>query len=139
MFHRLSVVYAVIAWSGLGVGLFLLFSQKEAITSKDVPLPYQGDIDKGGAFYWINSLKTPEEMQDVQNMKVVKFKGMQYEGVEDVTVMVKELGQEKAKRAQVSPDFYLRKKYDIAQVIEDGPSVEEVRARLEAEGKDYML
>ena len=140
MFHRLSVAYAVIAWSGLGVGLFLLFSPKELITDENEnPLPYQGDIDKGGAFYWINALKTPDEMQDLQGMKVVKFKGMQYEGTEDVTVKVKELGQEKARRAQVTPDFYLRKKYDIAQVREGGPSVEEVRARFEAEAKDYML
>ena len=140
MFHRLSVAYAIIAWSGLGVGVFLLFSPKEAIVSKDGdPLPYQGDIDKGGAFYWINSLKTPDEMQDLPSMKIVKFKGVKYEGVEDVTVKVKELGQEKARRAQVTQDFYLRKKYEIAQLSEGGPTVEEVRAKFEAEGKDYML
>ena len=139
MFHRLSVAYAIIAWTGLGVGVFLLFSPKEAIMSNDEALPYQGDIDKGGAFYWINSLKTPDEMQDLKGMKIVKFQGLKYEGVEDVTIKVKELGQEKARRAQVTPDFYLRKKYAIDQVVDGGPTVEEVRARFEAEGKDYML
>ena len=139
MFHRLSVAYAIIAWSGLGIGVFLLFSPKEAIVSNDNPLPYQGDIDKGGAFYWINSLKTPDEMQDLQGMKIVKFQGLKYEGVEDVTVKVKELGQEKARRAQLTPDFYLRKRMEIPQLSEGGPSVQELKEKIEAEGKDYML
>ena len=139
MFHRLSVVYAVTAWSALGVGIYLLFSHKESKDTNDNPLPYQKDIDKGGAMYWINALKTPEEMQDMGRMKIVKFQGLKYEGVEDVTVQMKELGQEKARRAQLTPDFYLRRRYDIPQESDGGPSIAEVREKIEAEGKDYML
>ena len=139
IFHRLSIVYAVVAWSSLGVAGFLLFSKKESIETKNNPLPHQIDIDKGGALYWVNSLKTPDEMQDLAGLKIVKFQGLKYEGVDDVTVKVKELGQEKARRAQLTPDFYLRKRMEIPQLNEGGPSVQEVKDKIEAEGKDYML
>ena len=147
MFHRLSYVYALTVWTGIGCLVYFYYQgsiqtndekRKAEIERGDFkPLPYQGEIDKGGAMSWVNALKTPEEMQNIQQLKVIKFKGVSYQGEEDVTVAAKELGQEKARRQTV--DASLRKRYDIALEKDGGPTNAELRQQFADMGKDYEL
>ena len=147
MFHRLSYVYALTVWTSIGCLVYVYYQgsiqtddeKRKAETEKGdfKPLPYQGEIDKGGAMSWINALKTPEEMQNIQQLKVIKFKGVSYQGEEDVTVAAKELGQEKARRQTV--DASLRKRYDIALEKDGGPTNAELRKQFAEMGKDYEL
>jgi len=142
MFHRMSFVYALSAWTAVGCGIYLMMNEdKEKIDEKkEDALPHQEDINKGGALYWINSLKTPEEMQNIQEIKVMKMKGFSYEGVEDVTVAAKEIGQEKHRRQlKLGQDFFLRKHLGIPLESEGGPTNAEIRQKFKEEGKDYEL
>ena len=140
MFHRMSIFYALTAWTATGFALYLFFTEKENVEVKDQPLPYQSDLDKGGALYWVNALKSPDELQNVQGVKVVKVKGLSSYEVEDVTVKVKELGQERANRQyKLGSDFYLRKRLQIPTVEEGGPTNEEIRQKFKEEGKDYEI
>ena len=143
LFHKISLLYAFTAWTALGVGLYL-FVYSDEIEEKEKKggeeLPYQKDIDKGGAMYWINALKSPEEMQNLQGIKVIKFQGLKYEGVEDVTVATKEIGQEKARRRlEKGSDYYLRKRLEIPMLDEGGPTNAEIREQFIKEGRDYEL
>ena len=143
VFHKLSIAYALMAWTAVGVGGYLYVQpkvKKEGDNSDEGALPYQDDIDKGGAIYWMNALKSPEEMQNIQGIKVVRFSGLSYQGTEDVTVKSKEIGQARARREQAKGhDLYLRKRYSIPTEDEGGPSNAELRDQFEREGKDYEL
>ena len=141
MFHRLSYVYVVLAWTALGVGLIALYKESPADPEKhDNPLPHQSELDKGGALYWMNALKTPDEMMNKQGVTVLKFSGLRYEGKEDATVAVKQIAQEKSRRRQAEGhDFYLRKYNQIPMEKEGGPTNEQLRKQLADEGRDYDL
>lgn len=143
IFHRLSYVYAIVAWSAVGVAIYLAFQPKVEVKEKgssDNSLPFQEDIDKGGAIYWINALKSPEEMQNVQSISVIKMKGFQYQGTEDVTIKSKEIGQERSRRIEMlGHDFYLRKRYEIPLEKDGGPTNAELRQQFADQGKDYEL
>ena len=90
--------------------------------------------------YWIQALKSPDEMQDLKKMKVVRLSGLSFKGVEDVTIMAKDIGQEKNRRLyDKSDDHFLRKRLDILPVEEGGPSNQELREQFIAEGRDFEL
>jgi len=144
IFHRLSVFYAFVTWFGLGLAVYWMVKvrpkENEMIEKEKENLPYQQEIDKGGAMWWINALKTPEEMQDLKQVKVVKLSGLSYQGTEDVTVKAKEIGQQRAREIyEKSDDYYLRKRYQILPEEKGGPTNQEIRDQFKAEGKDYEL
>ena len=141
MFHKLSYLYVLLAWTGLGVGLLALYKETPIEKEKtDNPLPHQSELDKGGALYWMNALKTPDEMMNKQGVTVFKFSGLRYEGKEDATVAVKQIAQEKSKRRQAEGhDFYLRKYNQIPLEKNGGPTNEQLRKQLADEGRDYDL
>ena len=141
MFHRLSYIYVILAWTGFGVGILAMYKESPAPKEEnDNPLPHQSELDKGGALYWLNTLKTPDEMMNKQGVTVIKFSGLTYEGSEDATVAVKQIAQEKARRRQAEgQDFYLRKYNQIPLEKNGGPTNEELRKQLAEEGRDYDL
>ena len=143
MFHRLSYIHVIAAWTGVGVGILLLYKEGQDPNEKeknDNPLPHQSELDKGGALYWLNTLKTPDELLNKQGIKVFKFSGLSYEGSEDATVAVKQIAQEKSRRRQAEgQDFYLRKYNQIPLEKNGGPTNEELRKQLVEEGRDYDL
>ena len=90
--------------------------------------------------YWVNALKNPDELQNVQGVKVLRVKGLSDYELEDVTVKVKEIGQERANRQyKLGSDFFLRKRLDIPTVEEGGPTNAEIRQKFKEEGKDYEI
>lgn len=143
MFHRLSYVYVFVAWSALGMGVMAMYKESpdpNEAEKNDNPLPHQSELDKGGALYWVNALKTPDEMMNKQGVKVVKFSGFKYEGTEDATVAVKQIAQEKTRRNLAEGhDFYLRKYNQIPLERHGGPSSEQLRRQIVEEGGDYDL
>lgn len=141
IFHRLSIVYVLLSWSAVGIGLYLLFLPRKELTKEEKDmLPHQAEIDKGGAMYWSQALKSPDEMMDMKRVRVMKFSGFSYKGTEDVTNNLKEIGQAKEiQLTSVSDDFYLRKKKGILPEEEGGPTNKELRAQFAAEGKDFEL
>ena len=143
IFHRLSYAYVIIAWTTLGVALFAFYKESPDPNNRvkpENPLPHQEELDKGGALYWVNALKSPDEMMNKQGIKVVKFSGLSYQGTEDATVAVKQIAQEKSRRRQAEgQDFYLRKYKQIPLEKDGGPTNEELRKQLADEGSDYDL
>jgi len=144
IFHRLSLFYAFITWVGMGVAIYWMIRvrPKEAamLEEEKKKLPYQEDLDKGGALWWINALKSPEEMQDMKRVRVIKFSGLSYVGTEDATLKVKEIGQQRAREMyEQSDDYYLRKRYKFLPEEQGGPTNQEIRDQFKAEGKDYEL
>jgi len=143
IFHRLSLLYAFLTWTGLGVLLYWMARVKpniEMTEEERKALPHQEELDRGGAMWWINALKTPEQMQDLKSVKVIKFKGFSYVETEDVTIKAKEIGQARSREIyEQGDDYYLRKRLNLLSVEEGGPSNQEIRDKLAAEGKDYEL
>ena len=144
LFHRISILYAVLTWTGMGIALYIYLQPKTeemlAQEKKYDELPHQEDINKGGAMYWIQALKSPDEMQDLRKMKVIKFSGMTYKGTEDVTIKVKEIGQEiNSRNDGKSDDFFLRQKLEIPSEDEGGPTNQELREQFKEEGRDFEL
>jgi len=147
IFHRLSLLYVLLAWTGAGVGIWVMSrpkTQDEVDEEKRIKaLPYQDEIDKGGAMWWINALKTPDDMQDMKKLQIIKFSGFSYKGTEDVTVKAKEIGQERNRRdremVEESDDYFLRKRMDIKLEKDGGPTNQQLREQYKAEGKDYEL
>ena len=146
IFHRLSLFYAFTTWVGLGLAVYWLVKvrPKDMATLEDMKekniLPHQEDLDKGGALWWVNALKTPDEMQDAKKVTVLKLKGMSYQGTEDITLKTKEIGQTRNRLInEKSDDFYLRRKYKIMPEEQGGPTNQEIRDQFKAEGKDYEL
>jgi hypothetical protein len=141
LFHRLSYLYVFLTWSALGLGIYWMTLPKKKPTQdeKDM-LPHQAEIDKGGAMYWAQALKSPDELLDMRRVRVAKFSGFSYKGTEDVTMNLKEIGQEKERQmTSVSDDFYLRKRKGILTEAKGGPSNQELREQFKAEGKDFEL
>jgi len=141
IFHKLSLLYVLLAWSGLGVAMYIFsLPRKEPTQEQKDMLPHQMEIDRGGALYWAQALKSPEQMQDMKRVRVAKFSGISYKGTEDVTTNLKEIGQEKERQlTSVSDDFYLRKKKGILPEAQGGPTNQELREQFKADGKDYEL
>jgi len=140
-FHRISILYIALAWTGVGVGAYLMF-QPRVVKLEDnrEMLPHQIDIDRGGALYWVQALKTPEDLMDSKQVNIIKFKGLSYKGVEDVTVQAKEIGQQKMRiNEKQGDDYFLRKWHNIELEEEGGPSNAEIRKRFKAEGRDYEI
>jgi len=138
-FHRLSLAYVALTWTCVGIGFYVIYNQSSESEKTKGDLPHQEEISRGGALYWIQALKTPDEMLNTKKTQVVKFKGLSYEGIEDVTVQAKEIGQAKNKIIEESDDFYLRKRLSIPQESEGGPSNSELREQFKSEGRDFEL
>lgn len=106
--------------------------------------PHDNMMKEGGALWWAATLKSPEEMQNTKSLKVIRMKGLSYEGVVDITKETKETGQ--ALKAHLTggsetgvDDHWLRKFIGVKQVRDGGPSPEQLRKDLEAQGKNYEL
>ena len=140
-FHRISLLYIALAWTGVGVGAYLMFQPRVVkVEDNREMLPHQIDIDRGGALYWVQALKTPEDLMDSKQVNIIKFKGLSYKGVEDVTVQAKEIGQQKMRiNEKQGDDYFLRKWHNIELEEEGGPSNAEIRKRFKAEGRDYEI
>ena len=141
IFHRLSILYVLLTWSALGLVFYWLSKPKKEPTQEEKDmLPHQAEIDRGGAMYWAQALKSPDELLDMKRVRVMKISGFSYKGTEDVTMNLKEIGQEKERKlSSVSDDFYLRKRKGILSEAKGGPSNQELREQFKAEGKDFEL
>jgi len=140
-FHRLSILYGLLTWSALGFGVIWLCQPRvEPPPEVKRKVPYQSEIDNGGAMWWINALKTPEDMLDTRSVKIIKMSGFSYKGTEDVTLKLKEIGQEKIRQVnEESDDYFLRLRNEIPLEREGGPSNQELREQYKAEGRDFEL
>jgi len=147
-FHRLSIFYVFVTWTACGVAgwMWIQPKTKEELDEEKKrinALPHQDEINRGGAMWWVNTLKKPDEMEDVSKIKVMKFSGFSYKGLEDVTLKVKEIGQERNRRdrelMEESNDYYLRKLKNIKLEKDGGPTNQQLRDEIKAQGKDYEL
>jgi len=149
MFHRISLLYVGIVWTGIGALLIMTVNPNIKKEKKEAPegdeLPNQAELNRGGALWWLNSLKSPEEMMNTPGVKVVKLSGLSYTGTEDVTVKMKEIAQERTRKIRdlsgnsVSNDFYLRHYQKIPLEQNGGPSNQELRDQFARDGRDFEL
>jgi len=148
IYHRLAQAYAVLTWTGVGLAIFLYTRPKtdEQLAEKAnrPKTPHDEMLNAGGALWWASTLKSPEEMQNTKSLQVIRMKGLSYEGMVDITRETKETGQ--ALKAHITggfetgaDDHYLRKFIGVKLIHEGGPSPEQLRKDLEAQGKNYDL
>jgi len=148
IYHRMAQVYAVLTWTGVGLAIFIYTRPKtdEQLAEKanHPKTPHDEMLKAGGALWWASTLKSPEQMQNTKSLKVIRMKGLSYEGVVDITRETKETGQ--ALKTHMTggietgaDDHYLRRFIGVKQVNEGGPSPEELRKDLEAQGRNYDL
>jgi len=148
IYHRMAQLYAVLTWTGVGLAVFLYSRPKTeeelAEKAKQPKTPHDEMLNAGGALWWAATLKSPEEMQNTKSLKVIRMKGLSYEGVVDITRETKETGQ--ALKAHLTggfetgaDDHYLRRFIGVKQVNDGGPSPEQLRKDLEAQGRNYDL
>jgi len=135
---RLAKVYAVSIWSAMGILLYSLQDWKvlEAVKEEADKMPFQEEVNMGGALYYQNLMKSPDDLADSKTVKVFKFKGGSYVGSEDITEKVQELGRWAMKDGG---DVMLRKYRQIPLHSKGGPSPQELKEQIEAEGYDYDL
>jgi len=148
VYHRMAQLYAVLTWTGVGLALFIYTRPKTeeelAAKANQPKTPHDEMLNAGGALWWAATLKSPEEMQNTKSLKVIRMKGLSYEGVVDITRETKETGQ--ALKAHLTggfetgaDDHYLRRFIGVKQVTDGGPSPEQLRKDLEAQGRNYDL
>lgn len=147
LFHRITILYALTTWTAVGVAFYITVSGSLKTTKKNTnPLPHEEEIERGGALWWTTTLKSTDQLQDAKEIKVFRFRGASYEGSEDIALKAKEVGQ--AMRAQITggsetgsgcDDAFLRKFNNIEQERHGGPTNQQLREQLAAEGKDYEL
>jgi len=145
LFHRVSVLYAFITWTGVIVAGYIALTPKSKELKEEIAsLPHQEELDKGGALWWVSTLKSPDELQNTKSTTVFRFKGGSYRGSEDIALKAKEVGQEiKADITGGSEtgcdDVYLRKVWKIKYERDGGPTNQQLREQLAAQGYDYEL
>jgi len=148
LYHRSAQFYAVLTWTAVGLAFFLGTRPKTeeqlALKASQPNTPHDEMMKEGGALWWASTLKSPEEMQNTKSLKVIRMKGLSYEGVVDITRETKETGQ--ALKAHLTggvetgtDDHYLRKFIGVKQVKDGGPSTEQLRKDLESQGRNYEL
>jgi len=148
IYHRMAQLYAVLTWTGVGLAMFIYTRPKTeeelAAKANQPKTPHDEMLKQGGALWWASTLKSPEEMQNTKSLKVIRMKGLSYEGVVDITRETKETGQ--ALKSHLTggfetgaDDHYLRRFIGVPQVNEGGPSPEQLRKDLEAQGRNYDI
>jgi len=144
--NKTAKFYALMAWTAVGVGFIAVTRPKteeqKAWDKEHKKTPYE-EAREGSALWWVSTLKTPEQLQNTQGITVYRQKGFSLEK-EDITLQSKEMGQ-RIKESMTggsqtgTEDIYLRKYIGVKQVRDGGPSNEQLRADMAAEGKNYEL
>lgn len=151
IFHRLSIAYAFLTWTAVGVAFYIMIQpktkeqQEQLKRQKENPLPHEAELERGGALWWATTLKTPEDQQDTKKIKVFKMRGFSFGGSEDMTTAVKEVGQA-IKESETGDmgeldctDIYLRRWKGIKFERDGGPTPQQLKADIEAKGGNYDL
>jgi hypothetical protein len=147
--------YALSVWTGVGYVTWvatrpLTPEQKEEQTEEERLRREAGGFDEikeGSAMWWVTTLKSPEQMQNTEGIKVFRFKGLSYRGSEDLTLATKEAGQTatanmlggKDVGLTGREDIYLRRYHQIPMAWDGGPSPAQLMADFKAEGRNYEL
>lgn len=141
IFHRLSVVYALLTWTALGlVGYYYMYMYKPENHEDSEDTPYQEEIDKGGALYWITALKGRNDIKDDHDIYVYKVKGFGFEK-ENVTNKARVITEHYRREVEAKSDnALLRNRLGLPLEREEGGvSDEELPAVVQALGKDYEM
>lgn len=141
IFHRLSIVYALLTWTGLGLtAYYFMYMMKDDPPEKGGDAPYQADIDRGGAMWWITTLKGRNDIPDDHDIYIYKVKGFGFEK-ENVTTKARVITEHYRKEIEANSDNeLLRSRLGLKlQREEGGVSDSELPAAVEAMGKDYEL
>jgi len=151
IFHRLSVLYAFLTWTGVGLAVAYWMKPKteeekeQMRRRRENPLPHEEELNRGGALWWATKLKSPEDQQDTKTVTVFKLRGLSYGGSEDMTLAVKEVGQaikegETGDMGELDcTDIYLRRMKGIKFERDGGPTAQQLKADIEAKGGNYDL
>lgn len=139
IFHRISLVYAGLVWTALGMCFYYFNYECDDTNPSDgpKPLPHQQEIDAGGAYWYMTNLKSSQDIEG-KEMWIYRMKGFSLEK-ENVTQKVQEtLSAKEEDVERESDNIYLRKKLDLPLTRDVLPD-EELKAKVEEMGKDYEL